>query len=107
MYVVYFFTYMLSVEFFVYWAHRLLHEIKPGYKWLHYIHHKYNKEHTLSPFAGLAFHPIDGMLQVRALLRPMHDKLGIASGHCVRGLSASRTGGRLTVCAPGPDSPCA
>ncbi|KAL6781587.1 Delta(7)-sterol-C5(6)-desaturase [Auxenochlorella protothecoides] len=63
MYVVYFFTYMLSVEFFVYWAHRLLHEIKPGYKWLHYIHHKYNKEHTLSPFAGLAFHPIDGMLQ--------------------------------------------
>ena len=32
---------------------------------LHYIHHKYNKEHTLSPFAGLAFHPLDGILQVR------------------------------------------
>jgi hypothetical protein len=31
---------------------------------LHYIHHKYNKEHTLSPFAGLAFHPLDGILQV-------------------------------------------
>lgn len=30
---------------------------------LHYIHHAYNKEHTLSPFAGLAFHPIDGILQ--------------------------------------------
>ena len=33
---------------------------------LHYIHHKYNKEHTLSPFAGLAFHPVDGVLQVLA-----------------------------------------
>lgn len=31
---------------------------------LHHIHHKYNKEHTLSPFAGLAFHPLDGILQV-------------------------------------------
>lgn len=30
---------------------------------LHHIHHKYNKEHTLSPFAGLAFHPLDGILQ--------------------------------------------
>ena len=34
------------------------------YRVLHYIHHKYNKEHTLSPFAGLAFHPLDGILQV-------------------------------------------
>ena len=56
-----------SVEFFVYWQHRLLHEIKWGYKHLHYIHHKYNKEHSLSPFAGLAFHPIDGILQVYKL----------------------------------------
>lgn len=35
---------------------------------LHYIHHKYNKEHSLSPFAGLAFHPLDGILQVSLLL---------------------------------------
>lgn len=34
------------------------------YRTLHHIHHKYNKEHTLSPFAGLAFHPLDGILQV-------------------------------------------
>ena len=34
----------------------------PG-RYLHNIHHKYNKEHTLSPFAGLAFHPLDGCLQ--------------------------------------------
>ncbi len=32
-------------------------------RWFHNIHHKYNKEHTLSPFAGLAFHPLDGILQ--------------------------------------------
>mmetsp|Transcript_80583 Transcript_80583/g.163938 ORF Transcript_80583/g.163938 Transcript_80583/m.163938 type:complete len:344 (-) Transcript_80583:306-1337(-) len=63
MYIIYFFLYMASVEFGVYWMHRGLHEIKWAYKHLHYDHHKYNKEHTLSPFAGLAFHPIDGILQ--------------------------------------------
>lgn len=62
-YGLYFAMYMTSVEFFVYWQHRLLHDIKPGYRYLHHIHHIYNKEHTLSPFAGLAFHPIDGILQ--------------------------------------------
>lgn len=33
----------------------------------HHTHHKYNKEHTLSPFAGLAFNPLDGILQVHFL----------------------------------------
>jgi len=56
-------VYMLSVEFGVYWQHRKLHEVRWAYNWLHRIHHIYNKEHTLSPFAGLAFHPIDGLLQ--------------------------------------------
>jgi hypothetical protein len=32
---------------------------------LHHTHHKYNKEHTLSPFAGLAFNALDGILQAR------------------------------------------
>lgn len=59
----YFLAFMASVEFGVYWMHRLLHDIRPGYKYLHYVHHKYNKENTLSPFAGLAFHPLDGILQ--------------------------------------------
>jgi len=63
MYLIYFALYMTSVEFCVYWNHRLLHEIKWAYKYLHYDHHKYNKEHTLSPFAGLAFNPIDGIIQ--------------------------------------------
>lgn len=35
----------------------------PPRRLLHSEHHKYNKEHTLSPFAGLAFHPLDGILQ--------------------------------------------
>jgi lathosterol oxidase len=61
----YFAMYMVAVEFGVYWNHRLLHEIGWAYKWLHHDHHKYNKEHTLSPFAGLAFHPVDGIIQVR------------------------------------------
>jgi lathosterol oxidase len=50
--VAYFFLYMASVEFGVYWMHRGLHEIKWAYRILHWDHHKYNKEHTLSPFAG-------------------------------------------------------
>lgn len=59
----FFFAYMLFVEFGVYWMHRLLHDIKPLYKMLHSVHHIYNKQNTLSPFAGLAFHPLDGILQ--------------------------------------------
>jgi len=59
----FFALYMVSVEFCVYWQHRGLHDITLGYRVLHAIHHKYNKEHSMSPFAGLAFHPMDGILQ--------------------------------------------
>uniref|UniRef100_A0A061QZY9 Lathosterol oxidase n=1 Tax=Tetraselmis sp. GSL018 TaxID=582737 RepID=A0A061QZY9_9CHLO len=61
-YALQFIVYIAGVELGVYWMHRSLH-YGPLYKHLHYIHHKYNKEHTLSPFAGLAFHPLDGILQ--------------------------------------------
>lgn len=76
-YLVYFFLYMTCVEFSVYWVHRGLHDVKWAYKLLHYDHHIYNKEHTLSPFAGLAFNPFDGMLQASPyaytmLFCPMH-----------------------------------
>lgn len=57
------FLYLALVEFGIYWMHRGLHDVKPLYKWLHATHHIYNKENTLSPFAGLAFHPVDGILQ--------------------------------------------
>ncbi|XP_027358200.1 delta(7)-sterol-C5(6)-desaturase-like [Abrus precatorius] len=55
--------YLILVEFGIYWVHRELHDIKPLYKHLHATHHIYNKQNTLSPFAGLAFHPLDGILQ--------------------------------------------
>merc|ERR1712157_269515 len=63
MYILFFIIYMAFVEMCVYWNHRLLHDVKVGYTTLHYIHHKYNKGDTLSPFAGLAFHPLDGIIQ--------------------------------------------
>jgi lathosterol oxidase len=70
-------TYLALVEFGIYWMHRSLHDIKPLYKWLHATHHIYNKQNTLSPFAGLAFHPIDGILQacphvIVLFIQPMH-----------------------------------
>eukprot|EP00238_Polyblepharides_amylifera_P004746 CAMPEP_0196586820 /NCGR_PEP_ID=MMETSP1081-20130531/55700_1 /TAXON_ID=36882 /ORGANISM="Pyramimonas amylifera, Strain CCMP720" /LENGTH=325 /DNA_ID=CAMNT_0041908825 /DNA_START=106 /DNA_END=1083 /DNA_ORIENTATION=+ len=76
-YGVYFLLYMASVEFGVYWMHRKLHELKLGYKFLHATHHIYNKENTLSPMAGLAFNPVDGILQASPyvwtlFLVPMH-----------------------------------
>lgn len=77
MFFAYFAMYMSCVEFGVYWMHRMLHESKFLYNNLHHIHHKYNKENTMSPFAGLAFHPLDGMLQAipyvwTLYLVPMH-----------------------------------
>ncbi|XP_020205915.1 delta(7)-sterol-C5(6)-desaturase [Cajanus cajan] len=62
-YFVYLAIYLIIVEFGIYWMHRELHDIKPLYKYLHATHHIYNKQNTLSPFAGLAFHPLDGILQ--------------------------------------------
>ncbi|KEH25364.1 delta(7)-sterol-C5(6)-desaturase-like protein [Medicago truncatula] len=62
-YIGYLAIYMVIVEFGIYWMHRKLHDIKPLYKYLHATHHIYNKQNTLSPFAGLAFHPLDGILQ--------------------------------------------
>jgi Delta7-sterol 5-desaturase len=52
MYLIYMALYIIFVEFGIYWMHRELHDIKPLYKYLHATHHIYNKENTLSPFAG-------------------------------------------------------
>ena len=51
-YLVYIAIYLVMVEFGIYWMHRELHDIKPLYKYLHATHHIYNKQNTLSPFAG-------------------------------------------------------
>ena len=52
-------------------------------RYLHYDHHKYNKEHTMSPFAGLAFHPLDGILQVfgRGIVRGGGDDMKYREMH--------------------------
>ncbi|KAI3430016.1 uncharacterized protein J3R85_008286 [Psidium guajava] len=82
-YLVYMPIYLVLVEFGIYWMHRELHDIKPLYKYLHATHHIYNKQNTLSPFAGLAFHPLDGILQavphvVALFLVPTHFTTHIA-----------------------------
>lgn len=51
-------------EWGIFWVHYSLHW-KPIY-WLHKPHHIYNN--NLSPFAGLAFHPVDGMCQASPYL---------------------------------------
>ncbi|TXG70058.1 hypothetical protein EZV62_004993 [Acer yangbiense] len=51
-YLVYLIIYLTLVEFGIYWMHRELHDIKFLYKHLHATHHIYNKQNTLSPFAG-------------------------------------------------------
>ncbi|KAG5247567.1 Delta-7-sterol-C5(6)-desaturase family protein [Salix suchowensis] len=82
-YIIYLPMYLVIVEFGIYWMHRELHDIKPLYKYLHATHHIYNKQNTLSPFAGLAFHPLDGILQavphvIALFLVPTHFRSHIA-----------------------------
>jgi len=55
--------YIAFVEIGIYWMHRSLHENKLLYKYFHALHHKYNKDSTLTPWASIAFNPIDGILQ--------------------------------------------
>jgi len=55
--------YFLCVEIGIYWMHRTLHTNKFLYKHIHLMHHEYNKAETLTPWASIAFHPLDGMLQ--------------------------------------------
>ncbi|XP_039021710.1 delta(7)-sterol-C5(6)-desaturase-like [Hibiscus syriacus] len=63
LYLLHVFLYLTVLEVGVYWMHRKMHEIKPLYKYVHAVHHIYNKQHTISPFAGLAIHPLDGILE--------------------------------------------
>lgn len=55
--------YFCCVEIGIYWMHRTLHTNKTLYKYIHLKHHQYNKPETLTPWASIAFHPLDGMLQ--------------------------------------------
>lgn len=57
--------YLACVEVGVYWMHRTLHTNKFLYKHVHGLHHKYNMGtgRELSPWASIAFNPLDGLLQ--------------------------------------------
>jgi Delta7-sterol 5-desaturase len=55
--------YFMCVEIGIYWMHRTLHTNKTLYKYIHMLHHQYNKAETLTPWASIAFHPLDGILQ--------------------------------------------
>jgi Delta7-sterol 5-desaturase len=62
-YVVTMLIYFALVEIGIYWMHRTLHTNKTLYKHIHLLHHQYNKAETLTPWASIAFHPLDGILQ--------------------------------------------
>ncbi|GBF98905.1 hypothetical protein Rsub_11543 [Raphidocelis subcapitata] len=55
--------YLAAVEYCVYWAHRALHAHPALYRGVHAEHHRYNRPGSLTPFAGLAFHWLDGAVQ--------------------------------------------
>lgn len=56
-------VYFSCVEIGIYWMHRTLHTNKWMYKNIHMCHHQYKKPETLTPWASIAFHPLDGILQ--------------------------------------------
>ncbi|CAN0172288.1 unnamed protein product, partial [Scytosiphon promiscuus] len=62
-YILYTAAYLAVVEVGIYWMHRTLHTNKFLYKYVHALHHKYNSAETLSPWASIAFNPLDGVLQ--------------------------------------------
>lgn len=63
----------------------------PARSWLHVIHHKYNKGDQMSPFAGLAFHPLDGIMQVGGLMPVAVGVPGaVASPACTRCAAGAR-----------------
>jgi sterol desaturase/sphingolipid hydroxylase (fatty acid hydroxylase superfamily) len=66
-YALYFLLYLTFVEVGIYWMHRTLHTNKFLYKYIHGLHHKYNSAQTLTPWASIAFNPLDGILQVKRL----------------------------------------
>jgi lathosterol oxidase len=62
-YLLWLFLYLALVEIGIYWMHRTLHTNKFLYKHIHSIHHKYKTPEMLTPWASIAFHPVDGILQ--------------------------------------------
>jgi len=77
MYAAWFVVYLTLVEIGIYWMHRTLHTNKFLYKYIHALHHKYNSQITMTPWASIAFNPVDGILQaspyvICLFIVPMH-----------------------------------
>ena len=62
-YTAYFLLYIALVEIGIYWMHRTLHTNKWLYTNIHGPHHMYKTKDMLTPWASIAFHPLDGILQ--------------------------------------------
>lgn len=62
-YAAYLVAYIAVVEIGIYWMHRTLHTNKFLYKYVHKLHHQYHTPEELSPWASIAFNPLDGILQ--------------------------------------------
>jgi lathosterol oxidase len=62
-YLAYLALYILVVEIGIYWMHRTLHTNKILYKYVHELHHQYKSPEMLTPWASIAFNPLDGILQ--------------------------------------------
>lgn len=62
-YAAYLLAYIAVVEVGIYWMHRTLHDNKFLYTYVHGMHHQYFTPETLTPWASIAFNPIDGILQ--------------------------------------------
>jgi lathosterol oxidase len=76
-YALYLVIYLSIVEVGIYWMHRTLHTNKFLYKYIHALHHKYNKQITMTPWCSIAFNPLDGILQaspyvIALFIVPMH-----------------------------------
>lgn len=56
-------AYFFFVEAGVYLVHRLLHDVPLLYARLHRQHHSFTKSSEMSPLAGFAFEPLDGVAQ--------------------------------------------
>jgi Delta7-sterol 5-desaturase len=70
-------AFLSAVEVLVYCIHRALHEVPWLYRTIHRPHHEYKTREQLSPFASMAFHPLDGLAQASpyallALVMPCH-----------------------------------
>lgn len=55
-----FVMFLIWSDSLIYWIHRELHDIKWAYKNIHKLHHLWKAP---TPYAAIAFHPIDGWLQ--------------------------------------------